>query len=545
MRHKRPIRSIARQRWLPLLAIGMLAVAPAVSAQSPSVGAAGPEKTFVFGTNFNPQGGCDATQTVVLALTLSCPQLVSEPLVRLNYATNEVEPALATTWEVAPDMGSVTFHLREGVTFSDGTPFNADAVVFNFSRVWDESSPAHAGGTFPYASQLAFKSIEKIDDMTVKVDLTAPQPNPLWGFTFFPAYIQSPTAVQADPTGYTLKPVGTGPYVINSYQDNVQIDLTRNPSFWGTPPQPDHVVIVINDSQQTLANDLLSGAIDAMENPPVEQIDQMTAAGLKQDIFPSAIEFYFTLNVDKPPTDDPLVRQAMNYAMDKESVAALSKGAGTAMYGAWFPGAYAYNPDTEPYKYDPVKAGQLLDQAGWTLAPGEKVRTKDGQKLTVSEVTQSNASGIEAILAPILISNLQDVGFEVTSTQMEQAALIAALPDKTLANIVQFGDGALFPDPQSILHRLTTEAFPPAEFNTGFYSNPDYDALVAAAKTELDEQKRIDDLKQAQAIARTDAPWIWVVQAATPVMYNPQKLSAVPLYPNSLGIVDINGVTYK
>ena len=110
------------------IAIALLAVGPAVAP------VAAQEKTFVFGTNFDPQGGCDATQTVVVALTLSCPQLVSEPLVKFDFVTNEVVPALAESWTTTED--SVTFKLRQGVQFSDGTPFDADAVVFNFQRVW-------------------------------------------------------------------------------------------------------------------------------------------------------------------------------------------------------------------------------------------------------------------------------------------------------------------------------------------------------------------------------------------------------------------------
>lgn len=523
----------------PIMVAGMLAVA--------AVGPAGAadEKTFVFGTNFDPQGGCDATQTVVIALTLSCPMLVSEPLVRFNHATNEVEPALAESWTTTED--SVTFKLRDGITFSDGTPFDADAVVFNFERVWDETSPDHAGLKFPYASQLAYKDIEKIDDSTVKVTLQGPQPNMLWGFTFFPAFIQSPTAVKAEGAGYTLAPVGTGPYKVDSYEDGVRIELSRNPTFQGTPPAPDRIVIDINSNQQSLASDLLAGNIDAMQNPPVEQVDQLTSSGFQIDSYPSAISFYFNLNVTKSPTDDPLVRQAMNYALDKESIATLSKNAGKAMYGAWFDGAYAFNPDVEQYKFDPAKAGELLDQAGWVLPAGGTVRQKDGQNLHVKLISQSGTAGIEAVMTPVLISNLQDVGFEVESEAMESATYISAsgAGDKTLANVAQFGQGALFPDPQTILDRMTTEYQPPKEFNLSFYSNPDYDKLVTDARTELDESKRIDGLKQAQAIIREDAPLIWAVQAAVPVAFDPAKFSSVALIPNSIGLVDPYGIVYR
>lgn len=503
------------------------------------------ERTFVFGTNFDPQGGCDATQTVVVALTLSCPMLVSEPLVKFDHATNEVVPGLAESWTTTED--SVTFTLREGVTFSDGTPFDADAAVFNFQRVWDEASPDHAGQTFPYASQLAFKGITKVDDHTVTVTLQAPQPNLLWGFTFFPAYMQSPTAVRAAGVGYTLAPVGTGPYKVDRYEDGVRIELSRNPSYRDTPPQPDRIVIDINSNQQSLASDLLAGNIDAMQNPPVEQVDAMVASGFQVDTYPSAISFYFNLNTTKAPTDDPLVRQAMNYALDKEGIATLSKGAGKAMYGAWFEGAYAFEPDVERYEHDPAKAGELLDQAGWTLPEGGAVRQKDGQNLRVLLLSQSGTAGIEAVMTPVLISDLQAVGFEVESQAMESATFISdrGAGDPGLANIAQFGQGALFPDPQTILDRMTTAAQPPNEFNLAFYSNPEYDALVVGARTELDAEARVAALQEAQRIVRADAPLIWAVQASVPIAYDPARFESVALIPNSIGLVDPWGIRYR
>ena len=376
--------------------------------------------------------------------------------------------------------------------------------------------------------------------------LKAPQPNMLWGFTFFPAYIQSPAAIEAGGDGYTLAPVGTGPYTVVSYEDGVRIELQKNPTYWGTAPAPDRIVIVINSNQQSLASDLLAGNIDAMENPPVEQVEQIQSSGFQIDTYPSAISFYFNLNTTKAPTDDVLVRQAMNYALDKEGIATLSKGAGKAMYGAWFEGAYAFNPDVEAYRYDPAKAGELLDQAGWTLPEGGTVRQKDGQNLHVKLISQSGTAGIEAVMTPALISNLQDVGFEVESEAMESATFISdrGAADESLANIAQFGQGALFPDPQTLLDRMTTGGFPPADFNLSFYSNPAYDDLVVAARTELDEQKRQDDLMQAQKILRDDAPLIWAVQASVPIAFNTSKLSSVKLIPNSIGLVDINSVTY-
>jgi len=127
-------------------------------------------KTLVFGTATASAGGCDGTQLVQYAITLSCPGATQEAFGRFDWATNTVKPALALSWTEAPD--SVTFKLRPNVKFHDGTPFNADAAVFNIRRVFDKTFAANTGFTFPYAFYVPFKGVEKVDDMAVKVSIT-------------------------------------------------------------------------------------------------------------------------------------------------------------------------------------------------------------------------------------------------------------------------------------------------------------------------------------------------------------------------------------
>src|SRR5437867_9736097 len=128
-------------------------------------------KTFVYGFTQNPVGGCDGTQALVLATTGNCPLLVQEALIRYDDKTKSIVPGLATSWTF--DGLSATFKLRQNVKFHDGTPFNADAVVFNYRRLWDTTfSENQRGAKFPYANTIPVKSVEKIDDQTVKVNFT-------------------------------------------------------------------------------------------------------------------------------------------------------------------------------------------------------------------------------------------------------------------------------------------------------------------------------------------------------------------------------------
>ena len=506
--------------------------------------AASQKRTFIFGTQVDAAGGgCDSTQIFQIAITLNCPSAVEEGLVRFNYQKNSVDPALATTWQenIQGATDTITFNLRQGVKFTDGTPFNADAVVFNFRRVFDKTFPANALGKFPYTNYVPFKSVQKIDDKTVAITVDA-QPHVIWTFSTFPAYMQSPTAVQGEGADYIFKPVGTGPYTVKSYTDKQKYDLVRNPDYWGTKPVPDEIVVIIDSNAQTLVNDLLSGSIDAMFSPPIPQVDQITGAGDKIGSYPGLLYFYFFMNVTKAPFNDVRVRQAANYAVDKEAVAKLAKGYGSPMYAAWFPGAYGYNPDVVQYKFDAQKAGQLLDQAGWTLPAGGTVRQKNGKQLDV-KLYHKNAGGIQELNRAVVISGLQAVGFKVETVAIDPAIYHT---DKGVANpnnpqnLEDSGQDTAFPDPSDYLHRFTTEAIPPGEINEGFYSNPTYDQLYAKQVTELDPATRLGELKQLQVIVRNDAPMIWMDQANSVVAYNPKKVTSVPVLSNTQ--VDVFGI---
>src|SRR5919201_21648 len=261
---------------------------PGASGAPSGSAAAGPSatnKTFIYGFTQNPVGGCDGTQITVVATTGNCPLMNQEALVRYDDKTKQIVPALATSWTF--DGLSATFKLRQNVKFQDGTPFNADAVVFNYRRVWDSTFEENKRAKFPYANMVPFKSVEKIDDMTIKVSFTTSRADTMLYMTSWPAMIQSPTAVQkASPADYTFKPVGTGPYKVTAYQDNARIEMDRDDSYWGPKPAAAKLIFVIKQDASALVNDLLSGAIDAMRDPSLEQVDQIKARSMSIDSTP-------------------------------------------------------------------------------------------------------------------------------------------------------------------------------------------------------------------------------------------------------------------
>ena len=514
--------------------VGALVIAsctPAGTAGSSASGAAVvvTDKTFVYGISQNPAGGCDGTQITVTVPGGNCPLLNQEGLVRYDEVTKSVSPSLATSWTF--DGLSATFKLRQGVKFQDGTPFNADAVVFNYRRVWDPTFDANKGVKFPLVATIPITTVEKIDDMTVKVNFKTSRADTMLLMTTFPALIQSPTAVQkTTPADYTFHPVGTGPYKVTAYQDTARFELTRDDSYWGTKPSAAKVVIVVKQDSAALVSDLLSGAVDASLAPALEQIDQIKAAGMTIQASPSLVYYGASFNITKPPFNDVKLRQAAEYAIDKESINTLGKGSAKPMYGAIIDSEREYNADVPDYKLDLKKSGSMLDALGYTLPAGGKVRMKNGQPLHVDLIQRTGYSGNTTLLTPLIVSNLQDAGFEVKTITVEQALQYTpqGYYDISKWDLAVGGWSAAIPDAGTMMANMLTANWPTVGFNLGHYSNPQVDQKVADAAAATDVAKHDQLLKDAQLLIKNDAPWLYVFQNQSMIAFNPAKVVAAP-----------------
>lgn len=531
MERKGPGARLAAVLVTTMIVAGCAGAPPATTATSAptSAGAIKTGGTLVVGWT-QETTHCDYPTLVVIGGgMLTCPEYNQEALVKYDEKTSSVVPSLALSWEEKLD--SITFKLRSGVTFQDGSPFNADAVVFNLRRAFDKTSPANQGLTIPYAFRVPYKAATKVDDLTVRVDIT-PTPSALRTFSTSTVYMQSPTAVQAKGKDYQFQPVGTGPYKVVSFQPNVRWELARNETYWGQKPAPDRIVGVQKKDAAALVNDLLAGNIDAMIAPPPANIDQLRGSSMKVEYFPTLQANYLALNVTRPPFNDVRVRQAANYAFDKEAVVQVLKGQGAAMYAAWFPEVYGYNGEVDQYKFDLGKARQLLDDAGWRVPAGGKVRQKDGQDLAVRMVMRQGQSGGQGAQPTVALSNLQDAGFKVDLQVLDDASYnstTSGVFSPTCCNLSNAGHASSFPDPIDWLARWTTASIPPGERNFAFWSNPQYDKLVTEARVELDASKRLQMLKDAQKILRAEAPILFSVREQQSTAWNPSKVDSLPL----------------
>ncbi|MHA3977520.1 ABC transporter substrate-binding protein [Halovulum sp. GXIMD14794] len=429
---------------------------------------------------------------------------VYDGLVRYKDGTLEVEPALATGWEISDDGTEYTFTLREGVTFHDGSAFNADAVVFNFERMLNEDHPYHDTGPFPLAFFFsAVESVEAVDPLTVKFTLNAPYAPFLSNLAYPTGLIVSPAAVEQHGAEFGRNPSGTGAFKFAEWRSNEAVVVEGNPDYWDGAPELQAVVFRPITDANTRTAEMLAGGIDLMvEVPPVSlsefQGDQFT---VHEQAGPHV--WFLILNAKEGPFADKRVRQAANYAVNKAAIVNdVLEGTAEVAAGPTPPAfAWAYNETLEPYPYDPEKAKELIAEAG-----------AEGAELTFY-VTEGGSGMLDPVaMGTAIQADLEAVGFDVSIETYEWNTFLGEV-NPGLEGKADMAEMAwMTNDPDTLPYlALRTEAWPDAGgFNSGYYSNPDVDALLEQARVSTDQEERAGLYKQMQEIVQEDAPWVFV-----------------------------------
>lgn len=491
-------------------------------------------------------GGMDATQTVESTGKTASFE-ISETLVDFDEATNTVKPKLAESWEAGSDGLTFTFHLRKGVKFQDGTDFNADAVVASLMRVYDPKNPLHDTGVYPTASYAPIKLVEKVDDSTVKITADHTDPIFMWRMSLEPTFIESPTAIQKYGKDYTNHAVGTGPFELVSFDPQTKVVLKRFDGYWGTKPSFTNLIFKVNPDNQSKVADLLAGNVDMITWPPSDQLDTLkSTAGIKVGTFPLRWLSYITLNATTAPFNDPVVRQAVNYAFDRATLAnVLNKGTSIPSDTVWYKGAYAFEPNYTKYPFDPAKAKSLLDQDGWTVPSGGTVREKNGKPLQFRLIQAGTLYGPEEPIPELFQSNMKDIGMDAIITKVDPSVFFdpkvgASNPANQEAAV--FGWIATVPDPALVFDRFTKRSFPPNGYNMGFYSNPKVEPLYQASLSELDLTKRAQYFTQIQDIVTQDAAILPLGVVTVPMAWS-DRVDGFVAKGNQ--IIELAGVTIK
>ena len=352
----------------------------------------------------------------------------------LNLASDgTIEPVLVTEWEPADDNSSVTLTLREGVQFSDGTPFDAEAVKFNLDRARGEGSKI--------ASEIAqITTVEVIDPLTVKVSVSSGLGALLSALTARSGMMVSPAAAQAG----TLEqqPVGAGPYAVTEILAGDRVTYAKTPGYWDPDAQrvASMVIYSIPDDQARI-NALNSGELDGAVLTP-DQIDSAAGMDLQVVSEPSTAFIYFMVNTSKQPLDDVKVRKALNHAVDREGIAnGLYQGHCTPQVQPWPKASVGYSEKVgdglDVYDYNPEKAKELLADAGV-------------QDLKMASVSVNIPTYVK--VAEVVQQNLKDVGVDLTVKQAPTNEVINDFVTNEVAD-ANINPYSGFSDPHGVIAR--------------------------------------------------------------------------------------------
>lgn len=487
------------RNWIslaPLLVAAALALVAPVAAQTPP-------NVLVVGQIAEPASLDPHVSTAANDFRIAVN--IYDGLVRNKPGTLEIEPALATDWTISDDGLEYTFSLRANVTFHDGTPLNAEAVKFNFDRMLREDHPFASTGPFPLSFFFSsVKDVEVVDELKVKFTLTEPFAPFMSNLASPTGLIVSPAAVEQYGKDYGRHPVGTGPFKFEDWRSNTSVVVSRNDAYWdGAPPLEAVIFRPITDANTRVA-EMLSGGIDVLLETPPDNIAQFSGDAkyqVKEAVGPHV--WYVMLNAKSGPFADQRVRQAVNYAVNKESLVNDVLQGTAAVSAGPIPPAFnwAYNAEVQPYPYDPEKAKALLAEAG-----------VEGATLTFL-VTEGGSGMLDPVpMGTAIQADLAAVGLNVEIKTYEWNAFLAEVNP----GLEGKGDMAemawMTSDPDTLpFLTLRTAAFP-AEggFNSSYYSNPEVDTLLDKARATTDPAVRADLYKQVQAITHADAPWLFV-----------------------------------
>ena len=481
---------------------GLLAAGMALALGTGAAQAQTPPGVLVVGQIAEPQALDPAAVTAVNDFRILVN--VYDGLVRYAPGTLEVEPALATDWEISEDGTTYTFDLREGVTFHDGTPFNAEAVKFNFDRMLNEDHPYYDTGPFPLSFFFsAIDEVEVVDDMTVRFHLGEPYAPFLSNLAYPTGLMVSPAAVEQYGQDYGRNPVGTGPFRFVEWRPNEAVVVERNPDYWGGAPELEAVVFRPITDANTRTAEMLAGGIDLMVEVPPVALGNFEGAGYEVIEKAGPHVWFLILNTREGPFTDKLVRQAANYAIDKGAlVNDVLEGTADIAAGPIPPAfAWAHNEGVEPYPHDPERARELLAEAG-----------VENPEVTFY-VTEGGSGMLDPVpMATAIQADLEEVGFDVNIETYEWNTFLSEV-NAGLEGKADMAEMAWMTNDPDTLPYLTlrTAAFPEdGGFNSGYYSNEEVDRLLEQARTSTSQEERAELYKQVQQIVHEDAPWVFV-----------------------------------
>jgi len=458
----------------------------------------------------------------------------------VSFSPDDLSPApgFAKKWTVSPDKKTVTFEIIEGAKWSDGEPITSKDVKYSLD-VLGGNGLIFSG----YTSNVT--SIDTPDDQTVVIHTSQPDARIVGGLFIYmiPEHVYGKVPVKQLTKSYQpeLPLVGSGPYVVTEFTRGRIVTMERNPNFRGAKPKYDEIQFIKYETNDAVIRALKLGEIDAVMEVEPTSFNELDNAETKsvRSSSPSFTQLAFNLCSKQncpeakfnPAVQDGAVRQAVAYAVDRDRVNEISSR-GTSFVGHGLLPAYYktwYTKPADDYPYDPDKANQLLDDAGYTR-DGDGVRQKGDSKLSFDLFVRSESpSDIQA--AKIVAEQAREVGveFKVQVVSVDKLTEIttrkvAGKPAPEFDTFI-WGWGGDPYDPSALLKLITTSEI--GNNSDSFYSNPEYDRLFKEQTGEFDADKRKELVRQMIALAQRDLPYLVLTEDPLLEAYRTDRVSNI------------------
>ncbi|NCN96728.1 MAG: ABC transporter substrate-binding protein [Rhodoferax sp.] len=484
------------------------------------VGQAG-AKTLVFCSEGSPENFAPSINTTGTSFDAS--EQIYDNLVEFERGTTKVVPALAQSWDISKDGLTYIFHLRKGVKwqsnklFKPSRDFNADDVLFMFERQWKENDPYFkvTSSNHAYFGDMGMpkllKSVDKVDDYTVKIVLNAPEAPFLSNLAMQFAGVQSKEYAIAmlkagTPEKIDQDPLGTGPFQLVQYQKDAIIRYKANPQYWAGKAKIDNLIFSITPDASVRWAKLQKGECHVMPYPNPADVPAMrkdaNVTVLEQ---PGLNVGYLAYNTTKKPFDDVRVRKAVNMAINKKAIVdAVYLGTGVPAINPIPPTQWSYNKSIKDDAYNPDEAKKLLAAAG--LKDGFAT---DLWAMPVQRPYNPNAKRI----AELMQADLAKVGIkaEIKSFEWGEYRKRMQAGEHQMGMLGWTGDNG---DPDNFLHTLLGCASAKSGgSNVAKFCYKPFDDLVMKAKTVSNPAERTKLYEKAQVIFKAQAPWFTIAHA--------------------------------
>ncbi|EHK2401196.1 ABC transporter substrate-binding protein [Clostridium perfringens] len=435
-----------------------------------------------------------------------------------NNEKGEPVPNVAESYEVSEDGKTYTFKLNKGIKFTNGQELTAKDVAFTFTSICD---PGYDGPRMDAVNNLvgyeeynkgdakSVEGIKVIDDYTISFTNKNVDAAGIWNFS----YGIMPESVYKFEKGNfqavkdkLLEPVGSGAYKFVHFKPGQEVKFEKNADYWKGEPKIPYIVMKVTNAQ-TLLQELMAGTVDIDRvGAKPENIDPLKQAGfLNLDLYMQNGYGYIGLNYGSDKVKDPKVRQALLYGLNRDGfMQSYYQGYGQVYNSHILPTSWAYNPDVPKYEYNPEKAKELLDEAGWKDTNGNGVRDKDGVELELQWLTYTGSKYVDALI-PIVQQSWEQIGVKVTPELMEFGTMMDKVNNREYDIFNGAWNLSIDPDPSGIF-AISQDV--PGGFNNIGWRNEEADKLLKEGKGTTNQEERKKAYAEWQLKFSEDVPYI-------------------------------------